>query len=497
MAKKVVTLYIDDTGVRLLVTQGKRIKKWADLPLEPGLVKNAVVIEEAEAAARIKQFLKDQKVKTKKVVVGISGLHCLTRPLTLPQLPRAMLAEAVKREAERVLPVPLEQLYISWQSLPSTEGKIKVFLVAVPCQAADALLRMLSLVGLKTDLMDLKPLVLARVVKRKTAIIVDVQPSEFDIVIMVDGVPQPIRTVSLPSEALSWQEKLPRIRDELDRTIKFYNSNNPEKPLDSSTSIFASGELADKPKLCQSLSKELGYPVVVLPSPLLKCPKGLDSNHYLVNIGLALEKRSSGSEAGTLVTDLNALPAPYRPKPLSLTRVFALPVAAIAIGLLVPVVILIQGASANIDSLRGGLDMTGQLLQRRISERQELMNNIKELEKEIAEGEESRGAFTAMIGNVEKQSNGLNGDLKVTMSSLPSAISLTNIRHADGTLTIRGRSPGEQEVLSYLRSLDDSGRFSEIVISSIRRIEGEESEGEEIESEGMDFTLIFEVGERD
>jgi hypothetical protein len=33
MAKKVVTLYIDDTSIRLMVAQGKRIKKWADLPL--------------------------------------------------------------------------------------------------------------------------------------------------------------------------------------------------------------------------------------------------------------------------------------------------------------------------------------------------------------------------------------------------------------------------------------------------------------------------------
>jgi len=481
MAKKVVTLYIDDTSVRLMVAQGKRIKKWADLPLEPGLVKNAVVIEEATVSARIKQFLKDQKVKTKKVVIGISGLHCLTRPLTLPQLPRAMLAEAVKREATRVLPVPLEQLYTSWQSLPPIEGKIKVFLVAVPCKAADALFRMLSLAGLKTDLMDLKPLVLAKVVKRKTAIIVDAQPTEFDIVIMVDGVPQPIRTISLPGEAPSWQEKLSMIGEELDRTIKFYNSNNPEKPLDSSTSIFASGELADKPNLCKSLSGELGYPVVALPSPLLKCPKDFEPN-----------------------PNLNTLPAPYRPKPLSLTKVFALPSAAIAIGLLVPVVILIQSASADIDSIRGSLDMTSQLLQQKLAERQELMNNIKELEKEIAEGEESHGAFTAMIDNVEKQSNGLNGDLRVTTSSLPSAISLTNIRHADGTLTIRGRSPGEQEVLSYLRSLDDSGRFSEIVVRSIRRTESEEGEGieeegegEEIKEGGMDFTLIFEVGERD
>ncbi len=115
MVKKVVTLYIDDTSLRLVVTAGKRIKKWAELPLEPGLVKGAVVIKEAEVAAKIKQLFKAQKIKTRKVVVGLSGLHSLTRPITLPQLPKAMLDEATIREAKRVLPVPLDQFYLLWQ----------------------------------------------------------------------------------------------------------------------------------------------------------------------------------------------------------------------------------------------------------------------------------------------------------------------------------------------------------------------------------------------
>ena len=39
MAKKVVTLYVEDASLRLLVVQGARVKKCASLPLESGLVK--------------------------------------------------------------------------------------------------------------------------------------------------------------------------------------------------------------------------------------------------------------------------------------------------------------------------------------------------------------------------------------------------------------------------------------------------------------------------
>ena len=42
-------------------------------------------------------------------------------------IPKEMLDEAVNREAERALPVPLKELYISWQSIPAPEGKTQVF----------------------------------------------------------------------------------------------------------------------------------------------------------------------------------------------------------------------------------------------------------------------------------------------------------------------------------------------------------------------------------
>jgi len=475
MAKKIVTLYIDDTSLRLLVTHGKQIKKWAELPLEPGLVKNAVVIEEAKVAAKIKQLFKAEKIKTKKIIVGVSGLHCLSRPIILPALPKVMLAEAVRREAKRVLPVPLEQLYLSWQTIPAPEGKIQAFLIAIPRSTADTLLKVLRQAGLKPYFMDLKPLLLARAVKEATAIIVDVQLTEFDIVIMGDGVPQPIRTVPLPSEELSWQEKLPVIRDELDRTIKFYNSNNQEKPLVSTIPIFVSGELANEPELCQSLSDELGHPVLLLPSPL-ECPSGLDPSRYMANIGLVHQKLSSGKEAEPSVTNLNVLPTPYQPKPLSLTKVLALPSAAMAISLLVFLVMFIQGASADTILLRDRLESTNQ----KVSQRQELAENIAKLEQRIAEVEVSRDNFTTVLGSLEKQSNGVSDNLKVTVNSLPSTMSLSSISYANNILIITGKAPSKNEILLYLSKLDASSRFGEFTITNMSRIN----------DEGMGFTLL-------
>src|SRR4030042_1048840 len=99
MSNIVTTIYIDDSNIRLLVMQGKRIKRRATLPLEPGLVESGVVIKEDEVAAKLKQFLREKDIKAKKIVAGLSGLLNLTRPMQVPKLPQSLLSEAVVREA--------------------------------------------------------------------------------------------------------------------------------------------------------------------------------------------------------------------------------------------------------------------------------------------------------------------------------------------------------------------------------------------------------------
>jgi type IV pilus assembly protein PilM len=498
MAKTIVTLHVDDTSIRLLVAHGKRLRKWADMPLEPGLVKGGMVIKEAEVATKIRQLLKAQKVGAKKVIVGLSGIHCLSRPLAFPQLPKAMLDEAVMREAKRVLPVPVEQLHISWQIIPVPEGKAQVYLLAMPRKTTDAMIRTLHQARLKPYLMDVKPLALARVPKEATAIIVNIEPTELDIVIMADGIPQPIRTVPLPSKALSWEERLPVIRDEIDRTIKFYNSNYADKPLDQSTPMFVSGELAEDSKLASSLSEGLGYPVLPL-SPSLECPESFPSNRYMVNIGLVLKELELGREAGALAVNINALPLVYQPKPISWVRVIALPIIITIAAGLIPLWMLIQSGSANVAAVQDQLDRTNQLFTEKQSAKQELKANVVELQAKLAEAEASRDNFTAALSSLEKQGNEVNHNLDEVVGALSDTIILSNINHAEGTLTVSGSSPSAAEILQYAQSLDDSGRFAGVTIASIMKVELDSVADQSAEGDGnanvrMDFTLILKTG---
>ncbi|MFC1942095.1 pilus assembly protein PilM [Chloroflexota bacterium] len=495
MARKITTLYISDTSIRLMVIRGKRINKLADAPLDMSMDNTSAKVREAEIVAKIKQLLKTHKIKTKKVILGLSGLHCLSRPIVLPLLPKAMLDEAVLREANRVLPVPSEQLYISWQIISVVEGKMQAFMVAIPRDIADSLIGTLRQAGLKPYAMTIKPLALAGLIMESTAIVVDVQSGEIDIVIMVDGVPQPVRTLPLPEEELSLPDKLFMIKDELKRTIQFYNSNMPDNPIQPNVNIYVSGELAEDPELYESIASELGYTMLPLSSPL-KCPKQLDPAHYLVNVGLAL--KDLRKEAGPLLPNINTLPVPYQPKQISLSKLMVVPTAGIAVGLIVLLGMTIQDAAASIDSVHSHLDATNFMLEQKQSQKNQIVESIAAMEKELADTESALGRFTAAFENMDMRGERIDGDLESTVNNMVNGIKPMDIVHTGGDLNITGQAPSEVEILQYARNLDTSGRFSEVTVASIMRTENSDGEtgGEGEEQDLMGFTLTLKLKEK-
>jgi type IV pilus assembly protein PilM len=318
---KVVTLFIDDNNIRLLISKGKRVQKWSRLLLEPGLVRDGVIIEEDQVAEKLKELFQLENITPTNVIAGISGLNSLYRLITLPELPEAVKAEAIKHEAGRVIPVSLSQVYYSYQLLPSPKGESRFFLAAFPQNATDALIRTLRRVGIEPYLMDLAPLALCRTVNEPRAIIINAGVNNLDIVIMADRVPEVIRSLSPPSEATSLSEALPAIIEELERTIAFYNSGHLDKQLDSTVPILVSGDLAESPESWQSLAGKSNYSVSILP-PLMEFPEGFNPHQFMVNIGLALkELQLEKGGANFPIVNFNALPSAYLPKAPQVGRV--------------------------------------------------------------------------------------------------------------------------------------------------------------------------------
>jgi type IV pilus assembly protein PilM len=482
MANQIVTIYVSDTILRTMVSDGKQILEWAEMQLEPGLIENNSIVEEEAVSEKLKQLLGIQSVKARKVYLAINGIRCLTRPVLLPKLPQEILDEAVRREAARLLPIPLEELYLSWQTIPGPEDKTNVFLTAIPRGIVDPLMKVMAQADLNPVFMDMKPLLLARMTQEETAILVDVQGTDFDIVVMMYGIPQPIRSIPFPGDSMSWEEKLPIIKDELDRTITFYNTNNPETPIENNVPVYLSGQLGDESEFSRMLSEETQRKVILIPSPI-ETPEGFDSSVYMANISLLQQTMASGKNSGNSLVNLNNLPAIYRPQQISTYNILKMLGVVFGLVVLAALMIMIQSTSAGIKNKQDSLASTNALLQTNQLEASRLDSSINGLNKQIESLQTIQQDFTAALGAIELQSIGMNRDIEVTMDSTPSSVRLTGVEHKDGILTISGIAPGEKTVLSYILALESTGRFAGKI----------KADTEILEDGSMSFTLVGSV----
>jgi len=471
MASNNVTLYIDDTRVRVMVTHGRRISRLADLALETSLAAIDSKEKEIELGRKIHHWLKSNKISQRKIILGVSGLHCLTRPVALPELPKAMIGEAVIREARRVLPMPLEQLYLSSQVLSVTGGKTNIFLAALPRQMADMAIRIITHAGCKPYLMDIKPMALARLSPEPTAVLLDVQPTEFDIVIMIAGIPQPVRTIAFPLEAPSLPDKLVVIKEEVKRTLEFIRAKPEGSQITPDTTMYISGEFNDQPEFFRAMAEEFKLKTAKLPLPL-KYPKNLDPVPYLVNAGLALKEMPR--ETRPLKPNFNALPAPYLPKHISLNKLMALPAAACAIALLVLMTMALQDAAADIHNLQTRLDTANSLISKKQTQKVGIADKLSTLELQKKQAEADYVTYSAAFKQLMTAGNKMNTDLEASVDNIQTGLQIASLGINDAQVNISGSADTEETVFKYIRDLTDTGRFKEITIVGITRVETEE-----------------------
>lgn len=509
-----ITLFIEDSAIKLLVTKGRRVEKWANMPLEPGLVSDGLIHDETRVADKIKELFGLQKVGAGTVIAGLGGFNSVFRLVSLPPLPATIIPEAAKQEASRVIPVPLEEVYLSYQAVPAPEGETRLFLAAFPRNTTDALLRTLQKAGLRADTLDLAPLALCRAVDAPKAVIVDVCAASLDIAILVGRVPEVTRSLSLPGEAQSLAERLPAITEELNRTIAFYNSSHRDMPLETTVPVFVSGDLATAPESWQSLGGTAGHPVSVLPSPMQPV-EGFDPSQFMINIGLALKRLPLEKEGANFsVVNFNALPTAEKPKKAFSPVSVLLPIVIVlGIGGIYYMFNLVQHATAQNNTLRDQIA----LIQSQIPQHQEAIATVKEeiaqLEPQIEPLKATARIFDTTFATLEEGRNRVDQDLSQVAGLTPDEIALlyggelitgyasplgeANINYSGERVTVEGRSKDVAAIFKYARDLRASGRFSQVVISSIEASEeiippeeGEEETAEEV-IKGFNFRFLL------
>jgi type IV pilus assembly protein PilM len=465
MAKRAITLFIRDTAINLLVMKAGQVEKWGSLPLEPGLVSQGLVVDEEQVASKVKQLFKETGAKTNKVTVALSGHDSLYRIITLPELPEAVIPEAVRREAQRTIPTPLEEVYYSYQRIPSPKGESRLFLATFPRNMVDTLIRTLHQADIKPYVLDLAPLALCRIPDVPRAIIIDARLEHLDVMVLADRLPQVIRTLSLPGETGSLEEKIPSIAEEFIRTVAFYNSSHLENPLDSTVPVFVCGDLAEAPKSWGSLAGPAGYSVSPL-SPSLELPDGFSANEFMVNIGLAFKELLQEKEGASFsLVNFNALPEAYVPPSFSIARVLVPVGIVVGIGLVVLMGILILHNRDDIETLRP------QVLAAESAVRQQ-QSGVNQLRGQVGSVKASADVLHNTLVTIELRRTVILDDLREITALAGDRVKLGTISYSGSSVSLNGNAPTVDDTLRYARALRDSRdaagelRFSSVWITS-------------------------------
>ncbi len=465
MARDAVCIYIDDSAIRMLSLSGRRPRQWAQEPLEEGLVRDGFILDEAQVATRIRSLWASKDPGSRRVIAGISGINCMYRFLTLPELPKEILPEAVAREASRAFGVPLDRLYTSWQDLPGKPGETQVYVAAAAKTTVDALIRTLRQAGLNPYLMDIAPLALARATAESNALIADLQPSSLDVVVKMDGVPEVIRSVPV-SRTSNWTERLTVVRQELQRAVTFYTSGHPDRPISDEIPILLSGELGDHPESWKDLLGRAERRVEIMPMPV-ESPEGFAVHLFAPVVGLALKETAGKTASAYLRVNFNALPQALRPKPTPLGQLLYLPFAVAAIIAIVAAGYMIMSTRALTVALReesvAKSDQAVRLGAEISGRRQALEKERDSLTAQVQASEAQAEVLDLHLRSQQTVKDEVNGDLG-EVHKTPAGVDLATIDHTGSVVIVTGWGSTGKAVFDYARQLRSSGRFSEVVV---------------------------------
>ena len=454
-AKKVTSLYISDTSIEITVVHGDEVEQWVSAELEPNLVVNGVVMDPDSIAAKLKDLFKDHAIKKDNLIVGLSGIHGITRFIDLPNVPLNVLDEAIYHEAERELPVTMDTVYLSWQVIKETYQDMTIFIVAYARNTIDPLMDALQKAEIKPVFLELAPLALTRNVDSPTSIVFDVRSNEMDIVVLIDNLPILSRSIPIPIDN-SAEENESIILDELDRTIAFYASMSSTENLH----IYGFGDLDTR--TYESLSSSLDHPINSSPLPLYYPPE-FSPNIHGVNLGLAMGEIKPLDASYARRVRVNLLPEILKEKKLR-PEVLAATGVLLAVGILVICFFQLQSASAKTESFREQLATGEQTLTalqaKQLVEQQEVNALTKQAETLASQLEQYKGSMVTLAVN----QNIINDDLKLVLATLPSGVSLSSIQESGG-FSIQGKAYTKEQILEYTYNLEQTNKFSEIILS--------------------------------
>ncbi|RTH20786.1 pilus assembly protein PilM [Thermus scotoductus] len=157
-------LEIGTANLKLVELSGNppALRALATRPTPPGMLVEGVIAEPQALAQELKELLAEARTKKRYVVTAVPNPSVILRTLQVPKMPLKEMEEAVRWEAERYIPFPIDEVVLDFAPLdPLAEvadgEQVEVMVGAARQEAVASLLEALRGAGLTPIILDVKP----------------------------------------------------------------------------------------------------------------------------------------------------------------------------------------------------------------------------------------------------------------------------------------------------------------------------------------------------
>jgi type IV pilus assembly protein PilM len=180
-------------------------------PTPSGAVEGGLILDPPAVGAAVAALLRGSGIRARRAVVAVSGQNVLARVLRLPPIPEEEIRQAIRWEASRHLPIPVEEAVVDVQPVGEVtedgQRQLEVLLAAAPESVVLAHIQASEHAGLAVEAVEVGALAMVRGLgltdARGTRALVNLGASTTDVAVVRDGVPQFTRTILGGSDAVA------------------------------------------------------------------------------------------------------------------------------------------------------------------------------------------------------------------------------------------------------------------------------------------------------
>lgn len=132
----------------------------------PGSIENGIISNKPAVASALSKILDKEGIRGNRVYLAAGGPSLVLRWIEMPVMPEDDLREALKFEARKYLPFPVDSCVLDFKILHrkarQSEETLRLLLIAAPRFLVDSRFETAELAGLKPIGMDVEPLAVLR-----------------------------------------------------------------------------------------------------------------------------------------------------------------------------------------------------------------------------------------------------------------------------------------------------------------------------------------------